>query len=131
VTLEKTREKINDTCQAAVLRAYIEQGGAAYHIYCHDDTGNQWHTLCDDVYTMAGAMRELENRAFHWGFTHVQLTTVNGEQIGLSYLAATPYRLQRLANRSPSTVASAGTLPAPREDQPEVEEEMHHEQLFA
>jgi hypothetical protein len=25
VTLEKTREKINDTCQAAILRAYIEQ----------------------------------------------------------------------------------------------------------
>jgi hypothetical protein len=91
-----------------VLRAYIEQGGTAYHMYCHDDTGGEWHTHCDDVYTMAGAVRELENRAFHWGYTHVQLIDRNGEQIGLSYLTATPYRLQRLADRRASTLASAG-----------------------
>jgi hypothetical protein len=99
-----------------VLCAYIEQGGTGYHMYCHDDTGSEWHTRCDDVHTMAGAMRELENRAFHWGYTHVQLTNLNGEQIGLSQLAATPYRLKRRIRMR----ASVGSVPQQGEDQPEV-----------
>jgi hypothetical protein len=92
VTFEKIRE-IHESRRTAVLHAYIEQGGSAYHMYCHDDSGSEWHTHCDEVLTIAGAVRELENLAFHWGYTHVQLIDRNGEQIGLSYSNTTPHRL--------------------------------------
>jgi hypothetical protein len=82
VTLEKIRDQAHKSFHDTVLRACLEQGGTTYHIYCRNDTGSEWHTHCDDVHTMADAVHELENRAFHWGYTHVQLIDRNGEQIG-------------------------------------------------